>query len=158
MSGKPGQNGRRPISRNVERTTMDHWRERHKLSMREAAQVCGVGPTTMYHWCSGRTLPTLVMAFHVEEATDGEVLATSWLDTTVGRFEKQTYEAAAERSQAEFFERDRAVHAELQRRQAWEDGKRQRREGKPFQKIHLKTVVDGKVVGDEQLPAAGRRK
>lgn len=158
MSGKPGQNGRRPLSRNVERTAMDYWRERHRLSMREAAQVCGVGPTTMHHWCSGRTLPTLVMAFHIEEATDGEVLATSWLATTVGKYEKLTYEKAAERSQAEFYERMKDVHEETERRKAWERAKQERRSGKPFTKIHLTRVIDGVPVGPERPPATARSK
>ena len=156
MSGVAGQGRRRPLTRNVERTQLDRWREKHRLSMREAAQVLGVGHATVYHWCSGRSLPTLVMAFHIEEATDGEVLATSWLATTVGKYEKLTYEKAAERSQAEFQAKAQAVHEELERRKAWEEAKQERRRGKPFTKIHLTRVVDGVPVGPERPPTTAR--
>lgn len=141
MSGIEGQGRRRPLSRNVERTALDHWRERHRLSVREAALVLGVGYTTVYHWCSGRTLPTLVMGFHIEEVTDGEVPAASWLGTTVGQYEKLTYERRAQRTQPVVEQALREQRVGEERSRAWEEG---RKKWKPRHRMDLTLVEPGK--------------
>jgi DNA-binding transcriptional regulator YdaS (Cro superfamily) len=44
------------------------------------AETCGVSPTLLSHFLSGRRRPTLEAVFSIQAATDGAVPAEAWLD------------------------------------------------------------------------------
>ncbi len=134
---------RRPISRKVERTALDLWRERENLSLREVSELLGVSAPAVYHWCVGRSLPTLIMAFHIEDVSDGEVPASSWVATQLGLFEKAGYEERAARTQRKLSQRMKRQRAE---RLLTEDYRRELKRS-PFRKVET-TVLgeEGEVV------------
>lgn len=54
---------------------------------RPAAEICsklGINEAALYAFLAGRAAPGLKRATRIEEATDGAVPATSWVDLIVG--------------------------------------------------------------------------
>lgn len=129
---------RRPISRKVERTTLGQWKDRQQLSYAEVGALLGVSGPAVYHWCSGRSLPTLIMAFHIEAVTDNEVPASSWVATQLGLFELAGYEEKAARTQAPLVEKMKKRRALSRLTEVY----RRELEANPFRKVEV-SVLDG---------------
>lgn len=90
MDGLGGSAGRRrrvletrPQPR--EATTFSRWIEKKNIPVAEVALRIGVSPKTVYYWAAGFRVPDLVSAFRVEEVTQGEVPAMSFLMTRTAR-------------------------------------------------------------------------
>lgn len=70
-----------------ERTALDEWLYKRRISRPRFAKFLGVHPDTVTRWCYGSSMPTLVGAFCIEKATAGAVPVEYWLGTILGKAE-----------------------------------------------------------------------
>jgi transcriptional regulator with XRE-family HTH domain len=70
-----------------EHTPLYDWLRKNSIPQRTFARETGLGQQTVMRLCLGRITPTLVAAFVIEQATDGEIPAVSWLGTEVTKYE-----------------------------------------------------------------------
>lgn len=86
--GVPRRGRRRVLETRVglrEETAFSKWISRKSLSVAVVAARIGVTPKTVYYWATGYRVPDLVSAFRVEEVTEGEVSAMSFLATKAAK-------------------------------------------------------------------------
>lgn len=66
-------------------TLLAAWLKAHKRTAYSIAQMCQCDPTSMTRIVLGKQLPGLILAFRIEQATEGGVPVASWLGTELGR-------------------------------------------------------------------------
>lgn len=71
--------------REGEDTLLLKWLNDNGVSDRAFARMIGCSVPSVGFWAHGRVLPGLVSAFKIERVTHGQVPATSWLGTRLGR-------------------------------------------------------------------------
>jgi hypothetical protein len=71
--------------REGEDTLLLKWLQDNGVSDRMFARMLGCSVPSVGFWAHGRVLPGLVSAFKIERITHGQVPATSWLGTRLGR-------------------------------------------------------------------------
>lgn len=66
-------------------TRLDLWMKENGRSFPWMAKQIGASVRSVRLWAWGQVLPTLVFAFQIERVTAGEVPASYWLTTELGR-------------------------------------------------------------------------
>lgn len=83
MGGRPTN----PFKGACSDTALARWLYRNKMSAFAFAAKLRMNPQSVNNWVKGRVLPSLVVAFKIDELTKGEVPASSWLATAVGKWQ-----------------------------------------------------------------------
>jgi plasmid maintenance system antidote protein VapI len=67
-------------------TPLDSWLRARELSRYAFAKQLNVSPRSVILWCNNQSLPDLVNAFRIQQATEGGVTPEMWLGTDLARF------------------------------------------------------------------------
>lgn len=68
-----------------ERTLLHYWLEKRDTSYYDFAKRIGHDPKTVNDLANGRRLPSYILAYKIQDVTEGGVPAESWLGTEIGR-------------------------------------------------------------------------
>lgn len=66
-------------------TALSTWLRARGITQYQFARTIGADERAVGFWACNKSLPTLVFAFRIEQATQGGVPVSSWLGTTLGR-------------------------------------------------------------------------
>lgn len=85
MNATPLYGNLKPHERPISDTVLDKWLRARGISRFEFAQTLGCDPKMVGFWADNRSLPSLIYAFKISQATQGGVPPESWLGTELGR-------------------------------------------------------------------------
>lgn len=101
------------IGEGVYDTPLDQWLRAREMSSYAFAKKLGMNPRTTEAWAKGRSLPDLVNAFRIQEATDFGVTPEMWMGTELFKLQ-WTHATATQEEMREQKSRDN--HSQYLRR------------------------------------------